>query len=82
MGKTASSCLLEEGWEPPKKPRCRSCGGETVKVLAKYGTNKPRLEWECMLCGKSFRADGNVSYERKGKKKRYTNKPRKKYGRK
>jgi hypothetical protein len=80
MSKTATSCpVSQEGWEPQDKPRCRSCGGETTQVLASYGTNKPQLEWECMLCGKSFKADGKTDYKDYKKKQKYTvYKPQKK----
>jgi ribosomal protein L37AE/L43A len=82
MDKVATSYPNTEGWEPQDKPRCKACGGETVQVLAQYGIAKPQLEWECMLCSKSFKVDGKVNHQDKKKyKKRYTHKPRKQYRR-
>ena len=71
MDRTAASYQSKEGLEAQEKPRCRSCGGETVQVLVAYGFNKPQLEWECMMCGKSFKVDGRINYKDKKKKQRY-----------
>jgi len=71
-----------EGWEPQNRPRCKACGGETAQVLAQYGTAKPQLEWECILCSKSFKADDKISYQdEKKSKKQFIRKPRKQYRR-
>jgi len=59
----------QDGWEPTKRPRCKSCGGETAQVFVSYAGGKPKLEWECMLCSKPFR-ENSGKYKHKYNKRR------------